>query len=402
MAGFNLEPIAQEVMQRAAQMASETISGKTVRESINYLQQAEFWIQHVDRYNKYLALENARQKLKRNQELQEIQKIRDLADNEKLLSDKQVNRYTKISSNYSAYDKLEQAKNEILGDYKKNDIKESFTNLMICTQQYQKKIQKINGISMTTIFAINIDGEVIVYEENSEIEQKNLNQIFHMDKAADGGGLIARYNTTMNVLDDLNLYTSIFHSADQQNKDNYKRTLTEAYLILLKRIQVTKIKKSNKIFIPYKDNNEEKVAQISARGDLAEAYLKLLLNSQSNSDISIDEAIKTLLMGATKVTSLSGMFVGDFEITNAKGEKIQVAAKSLNASLAGYKQIIQFAKQIVNLAASGKLTDKMVEELVKKKSKGGGARNKLEVQIDEKIKEKIDSKLKEAINIVSL
>lgn len=396
MARFNLEPIMESIMKQAEQATLNETNRAIVIASIEYLRTAQSNIAHVDSYNKFLALQNAQNKIATNIKLQ---KKPQLEKNEKLLTNKQINRYNNIINKYSGYESLESAKEAILGKYYNQDVEEAFRNLMIATQSYQKDILKIKDISMTTVFAINVEGAVIVYEETQKTDPK---KTFYMDVAHDGGGLVARYKTAISALNEL--YKSTTYSTDsQENKDEYTRVLTEAYLILLKRIEMTKMKNSNKIFIPYNYQGNKKIAQISARGDLAEAYLKLILNKSNSQSLNVDSAIEMLLQGAAEVSSLSGMFVGDFDIQR-ENKKIQIAAKSLNASLAGYKQVIQFAKKTVALATSNKITDrdKAFEALIQKKSSSGGTRNKLDVQLDDLIKKQIEAKLEEAINIVSL
>ena len=239
--------------------------------------------------------------------------------------------------------------------------------------------------TMQTVFAINVVDKVFVFEEQYELTNENADKIFHMDIGSDGGGLVARYNTSMSALESMYKKTEYTTNGNNENH-NY---LTQAYLKLLERAEATKSTNNSKIFIPYKNGNEKKVAQISARGDIAEAYLKLLLNnSNTNKQYSnIDDAILDILVSTEEVTNLSGMFKGDFEKINGD-QTTEIAAKSLGASLMGYKQMVTFAKKTLSALGNDSANQK-INKAIQNKSSGGGKRNSLNVQINDAIEEAV-------------
>ena len=383
MASINISALIEKASNDMYLMGLNEQNKKIVTASSSYLQAISTDYQLVESYNNFLKVQNAYNKIERNKTLLEIQALGgELSGRDKLLSDKQIKRYEKI---LSPYDLLNGAKNELINDFKMEEVKSAFTRLTVATQKYQRDMLQAKDATMQTVFAINVANKVFVFEEQYELTNENADKVFHMDVGSDGGGLAARYNTSMSALE--SMYKKTEYTTKGQNVNN--NYLTEAYLKLLERAEATKSNNNSKIFIPYKNGQEKKIAQISARGDIAEAYLKLLLNS-SNTDkkySNIDDAILDILVNTEEVTNLSGMFKGDFEKKNGD-QTTEIAAKSLGASLMGYKQMVNFAKKTLSVLGSNNANAK-IQSAIQKKSTGGGKRNSLDVQINDVIEEAV-------------
>lgn len=382
MSSIDINALIEKASNDMYLMGLNEQNKKIIAASSSYLQAIQGDYQLIENYNNFLKVQNAYNKIERNKILSEIQALGgELSGRDKILSDKQIRRYEKI---LSPYDLLNGAKNELINDFKMEEVKSAFTRLTVATQKYQRDMLEENS-TMQTVFAINVANKVFVFEEQYELTNENADKIFHMDVSSDGGGLVARYNTTMSALE--SMYRKTEYTTDGQDvNSNY---LTEAYLKLLERAKATKSNNNSKIFIPYKNGQEKKIAQISARGDIAEAYLKLLLNS-SNTDkkySNVDDAILDILVSAEKVTNLSGMFKGDFEKKNGD-QTIEIAAKSFGASFMGYKQMINFAKKTLSMLGK-KDANAKIQSAIQKKQTGGGKRNSLNVQINDIIEEAV-------------
>ena len=383
MAGINLDALIERASQAMYLEGLSEQNKRIVAASSSYLKTIQSDYQLIENYNNFLKVQNAYNKMEKNKSLLEIQSTgQELGKRDKILSDKQLKRYERIVSPYTS---LNEAKNQLINEVKIEEVKLAFTRLTVATSQYQKEMLSAKNAIMQTVFAINVVDKVFVFEEQYELTNENADKIFHMDIGSDGGGLVARYNTSMSALESMYKKTEYTTNGNNENH-NY---LTQAYLKLLERAEATKSTNNSKIFIPYKNGNEKKVAQISARGDIAEAYLKLLLNnSNTNKQYSnIDDAILDILVSTEEVTNLSGMFKGDFEKINGD-QTTEIAAKSLGASLMGYKQMVTFAKKTLSALGNDSANQK-INKAIQNKSSGGGKRNSLNVQINDAIEEAV-------------
>jgi hypothetical protein len=60
---------------------------------------------------------------------------------------------------------LNGAKNELINDFKMEEVKSAFTRLTVATQKYQRDMLQAKDSTMQTVFAINVANKVFVFEE---------------------------------------------------------------------------------------------------------------------------------------------------------------------------------------------------------------------------------------------
>lgn len=258
---------------------------------------------------------------------------------------------------------------DLIEEYKTYKIKEEEFNFFISQMdKFQASLNQYLGQNIQTVFLYNgPNGEIEIYKLIGDVSQA-----VKQDIASRGGGLSGRYSTAN--LEDRTVFEKMKIAQTESIEDNVTPTYKE---VLERGIRSRKITKSNKMLILWKPHGIWRKFSVSGgAGDLGEAYLyfimseermKMFIGDMENKDITT-----YLEDGVSLVDNLPGLIKGDFE---ANG--VQIAAKTNNASMMGYKNTISFAKKISTLTPEkvAKLIANKVKELQKKEQQGKGRRN---------------------------
>lgn len=151
-------------------------------------------------------------------------------------------------------------------------------------------------------------------------------------------------------------------------------TLKETYLESLNRYIKSK---QRRIIYWKKQKNNYDAVWVSSKGDIAEAFLNSLFSNKPKLYKELETNIGRFALVVLEVDTGSGILSGDFA---SQDKKIQYAAKSFGASMAGITQLIDLATQI----SKGEIYNiEQLKQVQKTKAESAGLRNLLLKDIEE-------------------
>lgn len=250
--------------------------------------------------------------------------------------------------------------------------------------KFQSDLLKILGITMETVFMIdgkvadlsNIDMmKVLSFEEGSN---RKLSARFAQTKP-EIEALYKQVQKTGSPLDNL-----------MEKFKEFKPTLDSVYNVVLFRYNRSGDRRVVLWWYPNTDYDNPSAMKVSSTGDLAEAYMDVLLNTQKTLNMSVSQGleynINEFMTGyVSDVDNVSGFFLGDI---NNGLQSTQYAIKSAGASVLGLKQIDLLVSKIVN-ATDG--TDAKLINQIKKMTQG----RKRNVMIENKAVTELENLIKQ-------
>lgn len=123
-------------------------------------------------------------------------------------------------------------------------------------------------------------------------------------------------------------------------------------------------------------------------GDIGEGYLSFYFSDKKFNSQSDEEKIQQFITeGVLPVNNQSGFLQEDFQF-KVESQTIQGAAKALNASVGGIKQIIKFAEKITNMTSSEELVKEDIAKFIYTEA-DRGIRNSFIGQVEEASEEAV-------------
>lgn len=229
--------------------------------------------------------------------------------------------------------------------------------------KFQTDLLKILGITMETIFVVG--GETV------DVLNINAEQAISFEQGS-GGKLTGRFAKTQ--IDINTLYEqarkagSPLDNLMNQFKE-FKPTLDQVYNTVLFRYNRSGDRRIVLWWYPNTDYDNPSAMKVSSAGDLAEAYMDVLLNTRKTLNMSasrdLEYNINEFMLGyVSDVDNVSGFFVGDI---NNGLRSTQYAIKSAGASTLGLKQIDTLVSAIIQ-ATDG--ADAKLVNQIKKMTRG--------------------------------
>lgn len=333
-------------------------------------------IKQVEEYLKKALTENNEEKIKELQMVSEnfLSQTKELWDNIKKINMMENSYASMIAEASKAEDK------DIIREYRKKD-REQVKNTIITKANFETFYKEIISYQnkLRKIIYNNEDMEIKVayaYFNGEFMEVKEIadpTKYLKMEYGSKGKGLVGK-------LDDTKIKNSITALNSKQDNTNLQQTYYQVH----KRGEISRRRIKHKLLILWKLGRRWEGALVNGGfGDLAEVFLEYYYSGTIFNEGDIERNVRKFMVGGEKhdggvlkVDSLSGMLKGDF--TYGLGQ--QIAAKSLGASLEGYKDLYAFAEELKGINIETSQTKEEIEKIVKRISNKlvytGKSRNK--------------------------
>lgn len=215
---------------------------------------------------------------------------------------------------------------------------------------YQAAVNAVLGQSVELIY--------VYQDENGQpevwhVKEDGNSSIVSQTLASKGRGLVGKYKS-LSAMDAHKTQLKASAGTEKQGFD----TLKETYVEVHKRADISK-EKTKRLYIMWLTNKWH-VMQVSAKGDINEAYAAFFLNMiyrenfifpDSAHNIGQEYHVEYFMTdeqyGIKAVDSVSGLLQGDISIQLSNGLSLEFAAKSKDASALGFSQVINLATAIV-------------------------------------------------------
>ena len=298
-------------------------------------------------------------------------KLRELVEGKKSFSQSKISEFKKNLEIYKGYQ---------IAD-------EEFKIFYSQIEKYQKALNQYLGKNIKTIFLYTdkTSGAVEIYELVGD-----LSEAITKDIASRGGGLSARYSTAK--LKD----NSVFQKYQTAlNSENVTKTYSE---VLLRGQESRKyLEKRGMLVLWYPSGVWKKMFVAGGAGDIGEAYLSFMFSEErmrmfhGNMEQDIDVF---MIDGVALVDNISGLLKGDFSVNDT-----DYAAKAENASVMGYRQVINLANKINNNPEKiVNIMDNEYNKILRKEKSGKGRRNKLVDALSNTISTEIEKPLQDFVS----
>lgn len=301
---------------------------------------------------------------------------------------------------------LQQTRDAALAAFEKlneEKVKKALVKLQKDIHHFQQIINSLSDIKIGMVYILNRNG----VREVIDISDLKLEEIVKLDRAAlsKGGGLKLRYDDAAiaRLIDSM--------SKRKRAKIILKSTIKPALDNFFKEIDFRwqRAKAVNSSYILWKLNSEWYKAEISAFGDIEEAYASIFLKSSitgkppsflstSNIEMQIDSFIKGWV---GQVNNTPGSLVEDIYI---EGTNQYYGVKSAGASMAGIMPLYRLAQKIIKVNEKqknkGQFTKKQKESIIGSLS-GSGANTQNRTKIEKVVKTEVIPAIKELQDMLS-
>lgn len=306
-----------------------------------------------------------------NEFLVKLQQFEDQINNIEKQAEHMQNLRHSLGSGYKEaveYKKLLQERKKMMSDLQ-------WQQFMAIIEKYTIQLNSILGQQIKTVY-VSVSGrknnkQVNIYDLSGQNDQ------FFKPGISKTNQLIGRLTPTLKQLKVQGMEITKFDLRTESEVE----TLKETYLESLNRYIKSK---QRRIIYWKKQKNNYDAVWVSSKGDIAEAFLNSLFSNKPKLGKGLETNIGRFARVVLEVDSGSGMLSGDFA---SQDGKIQYAAKSFGASMAGITQLIDLAKQI----NKGEIYNiEQLKQVQKNKAEIAGLRNLLLQDINENKDELID------------
>ena len=332
----------------------------------------------------------------------EISKLQEIKENEILdkirpLAKLVVSQYKGLKNRIKHYQEIQIQAHKIREQYRKEgkeipiqqnnkiskQLENDFKNFYTVVIAFQSALQKMQGIKMKVSFVGN---RGIIYEFDEITLLKQLKNITRVGYSSDFqmqlsfSGVTRKANTTI--------------KPEKENLNTQK-----VYKEILKRASISKKthKEKSKVLILWQIGPGKKAGSYTWDGvvamnigDIREIYLKFIYNNKKWKEINIEKNVEEFMIEVLKVDNVSGALVGDF-----KADDFEIAAKSLNATLLKYQQLLDIAREITSDNFSGSLN---LDQFFRQTERKGTRNYRLSERNAKIVAEDISSAAKKLLN----
>lgn len=349
-----LENIADNILEEADNFILEQIP-EVVKEDTESLYIAtKVFLKNIDLIYTKIQNFNIYQK--------SAHKLRELASGKKKFSQSQISSFKKDLEIYKGYQIADK----------------EFEIFYSQIEQYQKALNQYLGKTIKTIFLYqDKNGAVEIYELVGD-----LSKAITKDIASRGGGLSARFSASK--INDSSVFQKYKTALDSEN-------VTKTYTEVLLRGQESRkyLKKRGMLVFWQPTGVWKKMYVAGGAGDIGEAYLSFMFSEERMRMFhgSMEQDIDVFMIdGVALVNNISGLLKGDFSVDDT-----EYAAKAENASVMGYKQIMNIANNInKNPDKVADIMNKEYNKILRKEKSGKGRRNKLIECLDKTLIDEIE------------
>lgn len=306
-----------------------------------------------------------------NEFLVKISQFKDQIDNIQKQAEHMQNLRHSLGNGYkeaTEYKKLLQERKKMMSDLQ-------WQQFMTIIEKYTIQLNSILGQQIKTIY-VSVSGrknnkQVNIYDLSGQNDQ------FFKPGISKTNQLIGRLTPTLKQLKTQGLEITKFDLRQESEVETLKNTYLEALNRYIN-------SKQRRIIYWQKNKNNYDAVWVSSKGDIAEAFLHSLFSNKPKLAKHIETNIGRFALIVLEVDTGSGILSGDFA---SQDGKIQYAAKSFGASMAGITQLIDLATQI----SKGEIYNiEQLKQVQKTKAQSAGLRNLLLKDIEEEKDELID------------
>lgn len=299
------------------------------------------------------------------------------------------NRYTQLVQSYNAeaqkYAKLYQetkrtqgigakldpgviaAREAALSKYSElnlTEIKAALLSLHKSILMLQQTLNNLANVNIGMIYVVNMQGTRVAID----ISNEDLDALVSLDRSAlsKGGGLKLRYNESailnlIKEIDTVQRQNKILHSKVSEQLNTFFKEIDRRWNIA---------KQNGGNYILWKVHGQWYKAQITAFGDVEEAYMNVFLNYMNSTELpeflqktDIEEQIDSFVHNyISQVDATPGGLVEDIQIGNT-GQFFGI--KSSGASMAGVMPFVRLAQKICQVMEKSKNRGRFTQSQLK-------------------------------------